>query len=499
MQSVFPLKEFSLPLSLLGICFALLMGCSDGASPTAADERDVQGDLGLGDLGSTGGTTGDADHTDGGITDSVSDGGVDGNQGIAVGEPNPNAPLVNTGDFVEQLRARGLDVVDDGERIASDFLPEARVVHFNGEPVNIYEFDSVEALKDVAGEISADGYTIGRTQLMWISSPHFFARGNLLGLYVGVEESTLRLLLNILGSPIAGAELNIPVDDGSSTTPGSDDGFGALGEPQLLVIDDEQQLSMVLDWIQDDELADRLQDVNLDREWIVFVARGQMPTAGYEITIEHVSLNEEGVVVVEVSLTNPPIDAFVAQVITYPIDVSTISRDAVPSPSVAHWIAAADEGFRVGQSHLLGEPMPLPDTEQPVDDMLVDPVDTDGTHDSLPPDAVSSDPGVISDPLPVHVDIRGKITQLDLFDDVTTSGVMARLLIEAETGDDTGYDRAWVEITSATQILRLMADTQVQATMSELTAAASVVVHFTGPVRESYPVQAVAGQILILP
>ncbi|MDP7490340.1 MAG: DUF3221 domain-containing protein, partial [Arenicellales bacterium] len=76
----------------------------------------------------------------------------------------------------------------------------------------------------------------------------------------------------------------------------------------------------------------------------------------------------------------------------------------------------------------------------------------------------------------------------------------ARLLIDNEIADnefvDTAYDQAWVTITDETLIQR--SGQEAEETLAALEPGVRVQVVFDGPVAESYPVQAVAGYVVIL-
>jgi hypothetical protein len=88
--------------------------------------------------------------------------------------------------------------------------------------------------------------------------------------------------------------------------------------------------------------------------------------------------------------------------------------------------------------------------------------------------------------------IRGNITELQQAD-----GVVNTVRIEGELEDDTQYDRAMVTITDETRIFRQEGQERVAATVTDLQGQ-RVEADFTGPVMESYPVQATASEIVIL-
>jgi hypothetical protein len=75
----------------------------------------------------------------------------------------------------------------------------------DGESLYAFEYaSSTEAAAD-AGLIAPDGFSIGTTQISWISEPHFYRSGAVIVLYVGKQPTTLALLQRVLGQQIAGA------------------------------------------------------------------------------------------------------------------------------------------------------------------------------------------------------------------------------------------------------------------------------------------------------
>ena len=72
------------------------------------------------------------------------------------------------------------------------------------------------------------------------------------------------------------------------------------------------------------------------------------------------------------------------------------------------------------------------------------------------------------------------------------------LRIEGEQVSSSGYDKAVVAVAKSTRIWEKQGSGYVKASWDDLLWAATVTARFTGPVRESYPVQADAAEIVIL-
>ncbi len=90
--------------------------------------------------------------------------------------------------------------------------------------------------------------------------------------------------------------------------------------------------------------------------------------------------------------------------------------------------------------------------------------------------------------------IRGTI--VDVF---TPEGSISGMYIEGIVESDTTVDKARVGITEATRIYLQTASGYEVATPEQLTVGLKVEVLFTGTILESYPPQAKAGEILIIP
>lgn len=90
-------------------------------------------------------------------------------------------------------------------------------------------------------------------------------------------------------------------------------------------------------------------------------------------------------------------------------------------------------------------------------------------------------------------DIRGHITTLT----PGTGDTIATLLVEGAIEPDTTYDKASVRVTEDTKLYKTTPDGVVELDR-ELAEGDFVSVWFEGPVAESYPVQARAGQVTVI-
>ncbi len=91
---------------------------------------------------------------------------------------------------------------------------------------------------------------------------------------------------------------------------------------------------------------------------------------------------------------------------------------------------------------------------------------------------------------PCRADIRGRITALH-----PDGGGTGTVLIEGKKEPDTSNDKASVRVTARTRFVNSAGK---NVSFASLRVGQRVEARFTGPVAESYPVQAVAAEIWIL-
>ncbi len=97
---------------------------------------------------------------------------------------------------------------------------------------------------------------------------------------------------------------------------------------------------------------------------------------------------------------------------------------------------------------------------------------------------------------PPKADIRGKIESLA---GLKAKGLVGSIRVEGDKEKDTDYDKAAVRLTTATKFYEWKDGKKKAAKFADLKVGTRVQCVFTGPVAESYPVQATASEVLILP
>jgi hypothetical protein len=105
---------------------------------------------------------------------------------------------------VAALQAAGL-TVEQGAAVNQPFFTvPGQTLKINGQDVQVFVYDSAQAMETEAAKISADASTIGTNTPSWMSDPHFYKLGNMLVLYVGQDQKILDILSGVLGSQFAG-------------------------------------------------------------------------------------------------------------------------------------------------------------------------------------------------------------------------------------------------------------------------------------------------------
>jgi hypothetical protein len=113
-------------------------------------------------------------------------------------------PVEDYVSLVDALRAAGAEV-EPGESIEQPFFSvTGRILEVDGADVQVFEYESAEAMETDASQVAPDGGSIGTSMVSWIATPHFFKAGRLLVLYVGDDAAILDLLKSALGEQFAG-------------------------------------------------------------------------------------------------------------------------------------------------------------------------------------------------------------------------------------------------------------------------------------------------------
>lgn len=108
-----------------------------------------------------------------------------------------------------------------------------------------------------------------------------------------------------------------------------------------------------------------------------------------------------------------------------------------------------------------------------------------GDADPVPPDAVNAQ-------LPAESpSIIGEVKEVE------GGGDAPRILVEQVPTRSAGFPVAWIDLPSSARIYVRRDGYTYPATAADIAPGARVQAWFTGPVRESYPVQATAGTVVV--
>ena len=124
----------------------------------------------------------------------------------------PIAPTTSTeplavedkASLVAALQASGA-TVEAGEPVTQPFFsPEGSIIKVNEADVQVFEYETTEAMENEAAQVVPDGGSIGTSMVTWMDTPHFYKAGRIIVLYVGSDETILNLLESVIGPQFAG-------------------------------------------------------------------------------------------------------------------------------------------------------------------------------------------------------------------------------------------------------------------------------------------------------
>ncbi len=134
--------------------------------------------------------------------------GCDGQAGAAAAE-TPTAvsqpgSVTDVDSLMETLRVAGASVEPGDEVEQAFFSVTGQLIKVNGADVQVFVYDTAEAMETEASQVAEDGSSIGTNMVMWVDAPHFYKSGRLLALYVGQDQAVMDLLEDVLGPQFAG-------------------------------------------------------------------------------------------------------------------------------------------------------------------------------------------------------------------------------------------------------------------------------------------------------
>lgn len=119
--------------------------------------------------------------------------------------PASESPVVeDKASLIAALQASGA-TVETGDPVSQPFFtPEGNIIKVNGADVQVFEYESLEAMENEASQVAPDGGSIGTSMVTWMDAPHFYKAGRIIALYVGSDQAILDLLNKVIGPQFAG-------------------------------------------------------------------------------------------------------------------------------------------------------------------------------------------------------------------------------------------------------------------------------------------------------
>lgn len=113
-------------------------------------------------------------------------------------------PVEDYVSLIDSLRGAGATVEPGDEVEQAFFTVKGQIIKVNGADVQVFEYESAEAMEDDAVQVAPDGGSIGTSMVMWVEAPHFYKAGRILVLHLGEDQTILDLLEGALGPQFAG-------------------------------------------------------------------------------------------------------------------------------------------------------------------------------------------------------------------------------------------------------------------------------------------------------
>lgn len=118
--------------------------------------------------------------------------------------PAQPAKVEGLDSLSKALNAAGAKV-EVGDSVEQAFFSvTGQTLKINGADVQVFEYESAEAMEAEAALVAPDGGSVGTSMMMWMATPHFFKAGSVLVLYIGDDTAVLDLLKSALGEQFTG-------------------------------------------------------------------------------------------------------------------------------------------------------------------------------------------------------------------------------------------------------------------------------------------------------
>lgn len=107
--------------------------------------------------------------------------------------------------LIKNLRGKGANVESTKEKVSQPFFSvPGRIIRVNNGFLQVFEYPHAAAADSEAKRVNPDGMSIGTSKPSWMATPHFFRSGKLIVLFLGDDQSLLKILQTTIGFQFAG-------------------------------------------------------------------------------------------------------------------------------------------------------------------------------------------------------------------------------------------------------------------------------------------------------
>ena len=121
---------------------------------------------------------------------------------IPPGTPSHGNEIGGYIELVDALRAIGATVEPDTTVEQPFFEVSGQIIKVDGLDVQVFEFPDEATRESVSSLITPDGQPNPTSIVDWIDQPNFWAKGQVIVLYVGKDQSVIAHLSEVLGESI---------------------------------------------------------------------------------------------------------------------------------------------------------------------------------------------------------------------------------------------------------------------------------------------------------
>ena len=119
-----------------------------------------------------------------------------------LGTPSHGNEIGGYVEVVDKLRGAGATVEPGGTVEQPFFEVSGHMIKVDGADVQVFEFSDEAARQSISSLITPEGQPNPTTMVTWVDQPNFWAKGRVIILYLGKDQTVIDLLSQVLGDPI---------------------------------------------------------------------------------------------------------------------------------------------------------------------------------------------------------------------------------------------------------------------------------------------------------